>query len=1279
MRVSLPILSVLLFFRSTFPSISAPIISEFMADNDTIIQDEDGDFSDWIEIYNPDASPVDLGGYHLTDDAGNLAKWTFPSTDLASKARVLVFASGKDRATTGVELHTEFQLSTSGEYLALVAPDGVTVVSGFGPVYPRQFDDVSFGLGIPGNVTRTDVTPAWSASNYASVRLKASGSELYPGAINFDQATGIDLTALYLWMDWSSALAAVPIGETLLTATFSTEANVSASVNGAPSIPIATNMGLFPVPDANKGITSIASPSFTATSMIDYYEANTPLKSILARPGESIATEWEVTDLFQSWIDNPAAPQLGQIMIVNDKQPVRVDWDVTGNTSIVVTTTDAPTTEEEYGYMEVPTPGASNFGATPSGPIFLEYTEDPPQPVSGPLTITAKVTPFGGAVTTVKMFYRMAFEAETEVAMVDAGGGFYSADISASKIQPAQMVRWRFEATDVNGHIAKEPPFRDFATTSEYHGTVTADSSIESNLTMLHTFIDSQYLSEVDKVSGGRASCYYLGQFYDNVTMNRHGQSTGGFPKKSYNFDFPSGDRFLWSAEAPRVRDIDLLTNWADKSKVRHVLSYEIMRNSGVKAHFAFTVRVQRNGEFFSTADFVEDADEIYLERAGLNPNGSLYKVYDNWLDKSRGNTATGMEQKAGIVPGLAEVQEIIDGLDLTGQALENYIYDNVNLPMCVNVCAANCVVRNTDMHRKNWYLYRDKGDSDEWGILPWDLDLAHGRKWNGTDNYFDNTLFTFGTTEVGASVRLIKYMFNNSLFPEIRQMVYRRIRTLSDDYLAAPYFENRLSELSALIDPPEIVPSDARLDFVKWGSWVQSSGAQVSYTSPHPDVEDMSEGIARWHSEYLPGRRTEIFSNIAAVPSAQVASPTINFGTVEFSPASGNQDEEYIELINPGSDAIDISNWKLSEAVSFTFEPGTVIPGNSSLFVTPHKPTFRAMAIRPNNGDGNFLVGDYSGHLSSFGETVRLLDDANVEVSSITYVGQPSLVQTNLIISEFMYHPEPNGGAEFIELMNIHPTATLDLTGVTFTSGVEFDFTGSTITSLAPGGRVLVVREIAAFEEAHGSGLPVAGVFANITSLSNSGETIKLEDADSGTVKEFTYNDKSPWPTAADQGYSLVLIHPMSNPAPNVATNWRSSALPGGNPNSDDSQTFAGDPQADIDGNGQADLLDYAMFGSLAAPAQKTPMAAIESIDVSGVVSDYVVLSFLKNIAATDASIQIEMSFDLIDWLPAGGNAIHVDMVNQGDGTALTRYRAATPAGADGEVFFRIRATLNP
>lgn len=126
-----------------------PIISEFQARNSTTIADEDGDFSDWIEIRNTDSEPVDLNGWYLTDDETELNKWQLPAVTLPAGEEILVFASSKDRATAGSELHTNFRLSGDGEYLALVQPDGVTVSQDFGADgYPEQMEDQSYGLGV---------------------------------------------------------------------------------------------------------------------------------------------------------------------------------------------------------------------------------------------------------------------------------------------------------------------------------------------------------------------------------------------------------------------------------------------------------------------------------------------------------------------------------------------------------------------------------------------------------------------------------------------------------------------------------------------------------------------------------------------------------------------------------------------------------------------------------------------------------------------------------------------------------------------------------------------------------------------------------------------------------------------------------------------------------------------------------------------------------------------------------------------------------------------------
>jgi spore coat protein CotH len=139
-----PVVLALLLFAAS-PLRAQPIISELMAQNDTVLADEDGAFSDWIEIYNPGPGATNLNGFYITDDASNLTKWRLPSQTVAAGGYLVVFASGKNRAVAGAPLHMSFSLNADGEYLAIVASNGTTVVSSFGAAYPEQYPDISYG------------------------------------------------------------------------------------------------------------------------------------------------------------------------------------------------------------------------------------------------------------------------------------------------------------------------------------------------------------------------------------------------------------------------------------------------------------------------------------------------------------------------------------------------------------------------------------------------------------------------------------------------------------------------------------------------------------------------------------------------------------------------------------------------------------------------------------------------------------------------------------------------------------------------------------------------------------------------------------------------------------------------------------------------------------------------------------------------------------------------------------------------------------------------------
>ncbi len=102
-------------------------INEIMASNATTIADEDGEFGDWIELYNYGSKEVNLEGLGLSDDYEDPFKWIFPDTTLQAGKFIRIWASGKNRVVTGLPLHTNFMISSVGEEIILTRTDLVRI------------------------------------------------------------------------------------------------------------------------------------------------------------------------------------------------------------------------------------------------------------------------------------------------------------------------------------------------------------------------------------------------------------------------------------------------------------------------------------------------------------------------------------------------------------------------------------------------------------------------------------------------------------------------------------------------------------------------------------------------------------------------------------------------------------------------------------------------------------------------------------------------------------------------------------------------------------------------------------------------------------------------------------------------------------------------------------------------------------------------------------------------------------------------------------------------
>ncbi|MCA9148639.1 MAG: CotH kinase family protein, partial [Planctomycetales bacterium] len=725
--------------------------------------------------------------------------------------------------------------------------------------------------------------------------------------------------------------------------------------------------------------------------------------------------------------------------------------------------------------------------------------------------------------------------------------------------------------------------------------------------------VDSQYVSDSTRGSGYTGSDYlwqgtmvYDGVVYDHISYRaRGGVWRYAMGKNMWKFDFARGHEF----QARDNYGNKYGTTW-DKLNFSAIIQqgdylhrgeqglfesvgFELFNLAGVQApntnyvHFRIIESADENGSTQYNGDFqglylaIEQVDGNFLDEHDL-PDGNMYKI-ESYAPESTTN------QGATEPTGGRDVRDFINASRSKQPGVE-YWEQNLDLQHWYSYQTIAHGIHHYDTQDGKNYFYFHNPDTGLWQIVPWDLDLTWANNMYGGENHQLNVRVSryngFNEYTNQANIDLnnrFNYDYQNRV-RELLDLLYNPEQTgmLIDQMASFVYQPGEIS----IVDADRAMWDENPINSV---ASRYTNNSKNNTNSRYKFYERASTkdyaGMIQILKDYIDNRTTGLFyrsilSNEANIPTTPLLTYTgapnygthgLTFQTNDFASPIGAsfaamkwRIAEVTDPNAPGFDPYDRtadrkyeieSNWESDVLTEFNAD--VKIPGER---LEPGK-TYR-VRVRMQDNDG---------HWSHWSDAIQFTATAGVDGD----------LASSLRISEINYNPGASTGAEaaagfsdnndfeFIELVNIG-SQTLNLAAASLDAvtidgnneGVEFSFADGQVTQLAPGGRVLVVENQAAFEMRYGTGLPVAGEWSG--RLGNSSETLTLS-AYGTVIQQFAYRDS--WHTDTDgQGATLEVVN-AANPNLDVwgtAAGWTASAVAGGTPGQGVGTNVPGDSNLD-------------------------------------------------------------------------------------------------------------------
>jgi len=872
-----------------------------------------------------------------------------------------------------------------------------------------------------------------------------------------------------------------------------------------------------------------------------------------------------------------------------------------------------------------PTPGSRNSTWSINAPPQLRQVRHfPVSPVGGEeVVVTVKATDPDG-VDSVVLEYQLVNPGSyvrlgdptyrsdwTALAMHDDGEGldFEAADDIYSVLMPRdlqthrRLVRYRITATDTTGRSVLAPygddPQPNFAYFA-YDGIPAWRGASRPGSTSVWQFSEEvmrhlpayQLIARAQDVtnsqynSGGNGvhflgTLVYEGVVYDHMEFENRGEfSTYVSGKNKWRLHFQRGHEFQarddygrkYGTKWERMNLGSCATPWvptnrgmAGMGEALAFKTYELAGNPSSKTNY-FQLRVidealeahstdQYRGDLWGLYFTIEHTDGPFLDERGL-PDGNVYKIEGGGGDKrNQGPTQSrNASDYNALKSGYNRSQPI------------SWWRDNVDLLGYYNFRAVNRAVNNMDL-REGWNMaqYHDP-ETDRWTPLAWDLDMLYMpvTHWSGIMN-FQNCL---------------------SQHPALLVEYRNRCRELQDLLFTDDQFGQLVFNYLSFVSPANQALTWAHVDEAMWNYHPRTTGSHRGAFYRNPSTHNARGGtvrrllvsadhigMAQWIYDFVlqgyGASRLEAHERDPAIPRkptvASIGAPGFPIDDLRFSSTAFSDPQ--------GSGSFRGMQWRVGEVAADdrpAFDPTSPPPFEidavwESREITPFEPDITVPAGVVKVG------GKYRVRVRMKDSTSRWShwsDPLEFTASSPT---APFPQQGALRITEIHYHPAQGSNLEFIELRNVSGRM-LDLTPVSFTDGIDFDFVDSDTTDLGPGEYILLVNNRVAFESFHGSELSIGGEYGG--RLSNAGEHVTLTYGTNTAILDFDFLDEW-YPLTDGGGHSLHIIDDLA--APSVwgdAASWKASSQEDGSPGTGDGGGPVGGRQLPGDSN-QDGLVD--------------------------------------------------------------------------------------------------------